>query len=85
MAHPVLPSTHSQRLEPPWLHQGQAGHLRGRDQADDQLGDEDSVAEADKGPGDTGGAAIAMRCQYSQCFVMLLFIAGVLNMHIHTK
>ena len=71
VAHPVLPSPQSQRLQPAGLHQGEAGHLRGRDQAGDQLGDEDSAAEADNAPGDTGGAAIVMMMSIQSvlCFV----------------
>ena len=76
MAHPLLPRTQPERLQPAGLHPGEAWHLRGRDKAGDRLGDEDSAAEAVPGPGVTEGTAIAMMMsvlssQYSQCYFML--------------
>jgi len=76
VAHPLLPRTQPERLQPAGLHPGEAWHLRGRDKAGDRLGDEDSAAEAVPGPGVTEGTAIAMMMsvlssQYSQCYFML--------------
>ena len=80
MAHPLLPRTQPDRLQPAGLHPGEAGHLRGRDKAGDRLGDEDSAAETKPGPRDTEGSAIAMVISIvSRVSAMLLIFSQPLS------